>query len=472
MRLRPFPVAWLAAALALAVGEAIGFSLSGAASFWPVAAVGAALVAAFGYGFQIRGWPVACLVFVGLALSMASEHRRLSALERVALENERWESELTVERVLPVRGEWVSFLASEKGVDLKVIFKLSESGGVPERGEVWRCAGWIDRREPTDRSRRNVWVRGKNCFAERVSLAPFYCLNGFRARLSDIAGRGLDEGVAALNRAMLLGERMTLSRETKKRFITAGTLHVFAISGLHVGVIGASMVVLMMLIFVPYRLSCLLLLPLLWAYVLMIGSPPSAVRAALMGSFYFASVLVWRRPYGLVAWAQSFVLVHLISPERLFSPGSLLSFAVMLGLLLFDYWSHAVELPRWVEPFGFVVAAWLAGLPIGVEIFGRVTFGGLLANLVAVPLAGIAVACGFLGLVSGLVIPVLGVHLNNAAGLAIRAMDGVSAAVSRLPFASFEVEPWGFWTAVGIYAVILGVGFLVWSIRRRTRQVI
>ena len=137
-----------------------------------------------------------------------------------------------------------------------------------------------------------------------------------RAELSRRAGIGLEHspGAAALNRAILLGERRRLSRSTRQTFIDAGTMHIFAISGLHVMVIALTLRALAKMFFIPLRLAGALSLPVLWLYVFIVGIPPSAVRAAIMASIHFSSALFLRRPNAVVSWSLTFLIVHLHSP--------------------------------------------------------------------------------------------------------------------------------------------------------------
>jgi ComEC/Rec2-related protein len=259
-----------------------------------------------------------------------------------------FEASFTVEGEPRLAGEdgarWTSFASSVSGVDVRVLFQPAPGDAPPEVGDVWRCAGWLEggRGGAGDFRRRAFWVRGRGTFARRERAAD---AAGWRARLAAVrrdlsrrVGIGLDAArpeIAGLNRAILLGERAHLPRATRRVFVDAGTMHVFAVSGLHVMIVAGVLRFLLVLAFVPVRLTGLALVPLLWGYVLVIGSPPSALRAAAMASVYFLAPLFWRRSDGIVAWSLTFIVFHILFPGNLLRVGSLLSFAVMLGILLF-----------------------------------------------------------------------------------------------------------------------------------------
>lgn len=289
-----------------------------------------------------------------------------------------------------------------------------------------------------------------------------------RREISRRIGLGLehDPEVANLNRAILLGERRGLSRATKRIFIESGTLHVFAISGLHVmlfmGVVQMALAVLA----VPYRWIGVLALPVLWGYVVLIGSPPSAVRAAAMVSFWAFAPVFWRRPNGVMAWALTFLIVYLSAPRMILELGSTLSFAVMLAIVLAcragEGLGNGVRMALWLT-----FAAWVAGVPIAAYAFGRVTPGSLLANIPLIFAAQYSVVFGVLGVAASFLSETLAVHLNNLSALFTRAMVGVAEAVSRLPGANFDTGEWSLLQCAEWYAVVALSVWLVCSVRRR-----
>lgn len=256
-------------------------------------------------------------------------------------------------------------------------------------------------------------------------------------------GIGLDHcrETAAVNRAILLGERRALPRDLGKAFIDAGTVHIFAVSGLHVMVIARTLVVLLMFMLFPQRLAGAVSLIPLWGYVWLVDAPPSAVRAGMMASLDLLAPVFWRRRDSLRSWAITFLTVHLVDPRMITDIGCILSFTVMLSLVLATRAAASFR-RRWAEAVFFSAAAWAAGAPIAANVFGRVTPGGALANLALLPAAGVSVSAGALGVMASCVSEKLGAHLNNLSALMTSAMAGISRAVASLPMASFETSPW------------------------------
>lgn len=312
--------------------------------------------------------------------------------------------------------------------------------------------------------RESPWMRQAVRRVARAEDEP----SALKGDLSRRIGLGVEyePKTVALNRAILLGERQRLSPGLKQVFVDSGAIHIFAISGLHVMVIAKIFMALLSFVFVSLRWQGLVALPFLWGYVVLIGSPPSAVRAALMASFYFGASVFWRRPNGIIAWALAFLSIHLVLPHQLTNVGSLFSFVVMLALVLTG---RVVRLPR-----GFAgqlviltMVSWMAGVPIAAAAFGRVTPGGLLANLMLVTTVIYSVVSGGIGLLASYVCEPLAVHFNNLALLVTDAMVGIASAVSRLPYASVAIPRWGGWECLGWYLAMGLALYLIHHIQSR-----
>lgn len=481
---------YLAVCFALATGEAIGFAAAPACQAWPLAFFALVVWTLIGVGWSLPKGHLFSLFLLGLTLSMYSETRRARVFDQCEYTSSPFACELPVEGRVKAAKRYLSFDSSVDGVDIRVMIRrttaetMSNSvvrcaiDPIPSVGEKWHCRGWLERKARGERKRRRLWVGGYGCSAVRVSEASESSvvakLRRLREALSENIGYGLshDPVAADLDRAIILGLRADLPKETQQMFADAGTVHVFAISGLHVGVIAWLLVYLLMTVFFfPLRWVALPLVPLLFGYVLMIDSPPSAMRAAVMSIVYFAAPMFLRKSDSLVAWAVTFVIFHVLNPAMLMKVGSLLSFTVMLGILLFVRWAEAFKSDALVT-WGVSVAAWLSGVAIAARVFERVTIGGLFANIVMIPLASLAVVLGFLGAVVGFVCPWAASHLNNGAALVIKAMAGISWMTSALPYSNLEVAPWSLWMCAGWYVGVVLAFWLVRSVYLHRREMI
>lgn len=456
----------LVACAALALGEAVGFTLRSWADCWPLPTLLAAFSMLLGLAFSWRHAFAAIFFLIGVALAFTVSTARIHLLEQAADSRQPLPIVVTIDHdfdssAIVTGKHWHSLPCSLGTLRLKVIFQ--HDGPAPRRGERWAFAGWLQRLDKDELTRRrNFWVRGRGTYARRLQAAPVNTpcawLQHLRQSLSRRAALGLESaGLAAeLNRAILLGERHRLPADTRETFIQAGTIHIFAISGLHVMIVADVLLYLVLFAWCPVRWAGLFTIPALWAYVAITGASPSAVRAAAMATCCHAAPFFWRRPNALVAWSLTFLALHLLRPEQLCDIGSLLSFVVMLAILLANR-GFSVLGGSWRSTLCISLAAWAAGVPIAAHVFARITPGGILANLALIPAATVTVTAGVMGMASSYLSETIGCHLNNLSALSTRVMVLVSEAVASLPGANLEVEPWGWGKCLAWYAGLLAL---------------
>ena len=459
-------------AVLLIAGEMAGFACTRVAAAWPWAVAVVVLLALAGYGWHVPHLPPVLVFIFGMTVAARMDALRVTALEghwrtgtggRLPVLSLPVEGEVRV-RVCARGGQVADFLSHLGPVPLKVVLPLADGARIPRTGERWRCGGWISRKTLREGrfSRRMFWGRrGADHVLESSIPDSVRRLKALSDGCAECAGIGLGwcPRYAALNRAILLGRRTELPADWRRTFSAAGTVHVFAISGLHVMLIAALLMRLLVLLRIPVRLRGLVAVPLLIVYVLVTGARPSAVRAVAMAGLYLTAPAFGRKGDSLAAWSLTALGVYAYAPERLFDTGCTLSFAVMFGIVYWLRWV-APALPvcareGWYGECGISVAAWAAGVPIVARLIGSFAPGGLFANLVVLRLAGYAVAFGMAGIVCGFVLPPVAVAFNNLAAAMTFLMVQVSKAVASVPFSSFVVEYWPLTASIGWYAAWL-----------------
>lgn len=503
---------------ALIAGEWCGFSFQCMAWMWPWACcfVVVMLLAWFGWNIRALRWPVA--VLAGLALAWRCESSRLRIEER---SHSQCSDGLPPSYELCVEGEVssrtrrrngdriVSFQSSIDGLPVRVVARMDSADTAPRPDETWRCHGWLSQKgsAPNRYSCRTLWVLERG-HMELVSKPSRSAVRTAYRETSDCAsayanlGLGWNRELAATNMAMLLGRRSGIKADMRNVFAAAGTMHVFAISGLHVMLVAGLLSMLLKKIGLSPPMQAAVCIPLLSAYVMLTGARPSAVRAALMMSLWLGSGLFGRKPDSLVALGLSAMIVYGISPAMIFDVGCGLSFAVMLGILLWVRWSSQFAAPFalafekvsedkslggirgvWRAAFyryhgrmmwalgmlGVSLSSWIASTPISATVFGRISIGGLIANVIVVPLATMSVLFSAIGIAASIVAKPIGAMFNNLAACCTWIMEWVSETIARCPGASFETCPWSWRECVVWYAAWIAL-FVVLSRRLPPRE--
>lgn len=379
-----------------------------------------------------------------------------------------------------------------------LIYYYDREGRFPKTGETWLLKAKL--RANSHPRRMSLSARGETAQhlpqEDRLSSVE-YVLAQFRNRLANHLALGVSEEEAVLTQTMVLGTRARLPYALRQRYADAGIAHIFAISGLHVGIIAGLLVWLLAWAGVRLRMRIWLLLPTLLGYLLLTGVPPSATRACLMALMYCFAPSLLRRPDGPSALFVTAALVLVIEPGWIANAGALLSFCVMGGLFLFTkpfvyFLNRFLGSPLQRTPLGEMplarpwhvalrqyvallialsCAAWLAVLPLCLFFFGRVSLVGLLLNLIVPSVTMIVVWTACLSAFCGFLLPMLSEMMNRFNAFLLSAVDTLAHKALEVPGAVYELEHQPGVTV----ALLMGVGLIILGLwlsmhERRCRQ--
>ena len=280
-----------------------------------------------------------------------------------------------------------------------------------------------------------------------------------RFRIRDAVGRriaSLYGPRAPIVDALVLGRRGDIDPELRAEFVAAGLAHLLAISGLHVGIIAAWIAVLGRTLGLGPRAAWLSAAG-AWGYVLLLGFPAPATRAATFVAIGAVARGRQRHPRSGAVLAVAVLVVLAVDPDAAGQAGAWLSVAAVWGTAEAGAVVRRMRRPHpAVRLLAASVGAVLATAPITARVFGQVSLAGVVTNLVAVPLAGVTVP----GVLASLL---LGGLLAGGAGLTLAALERVAALGARIPFGVIGGDP-GLPFALP-WMGVLAVG--VWLVRRR-----
>ncbi len=231
-------------------------------------------------------------------------------------------------------------------------------------------------------------------------------------------GRQIDryvhfEEVRVVLRALILGDRSELDEDTRTAFVRTGLMHLLAVSGLHVMLVGWLLYQVLRPVLVragcswkaAELLRATLTMAALVFYMLLAGAPASVVRAVVMTGLFIAAAVFQRSSHALNTLGMAAVVLLAVRPSQLFDVGFQLSFAAVGAIVAltplfnrawFSLWKRRGTL-RWVgTTVNTSLAATLGTAPLLLYHFGYVSFAGLALNVVAIPLTGFGLAAGFL----------------------------------------------------------------------------
>jgi ComEC/Rec2-related protein len=288
-----------------------------------------------------------------------------------------------------------------------------------------------------------------------------------RAWMQNALCKGLENApeVQSFLSGIVLGLRRQTPEDIEEPFQQTGTLHLFAVAGLHVGIFATLLWMVAMVARLSPKWAAALIIPLLLFYAAVTGLHVSSVRAAVMSSILLGGLFFERKVFVLNSlFAAAFFLLAWNTNE-LFSTGFQLSFAVVGAIILFadrfarflQRWTAADPfLPqsliggprRWMhnsfkwlcEGAGVSLAAWIGSLPLVLWYFYIVTPISLLANLIVVPIAFFILAVALLSLVSTPFLTALAVIFNNANWFLAKLVLAIVQFLAHVPGGHFYVE--------------------------------
>ena len=245
--------------------------------------------------------------------------------------------------------------------------------------------------------------------------------------------------------AVLLGVRTHLSSQLRDEYSRSGVSHVLALSGMHLGIIYG-----LFSLFMLRKRSVfgqLLLLSMIWFYVLMVGFPISALRAAIMLSVCTLIHLMGRQGLTLNTLSFSALVMVLVHPYCVFDIGFQLSYLSVCFITMFfqpifslitPWYIGRIRICSWLLGIVAVsVAAQLGTFPLVLYYFGSFSFVFLLSNIIVVPLTTLVLSLGLVVLLLGLFDLYLP-WLFQLLSFFVKSQNSVVSWLSSLPFSSLH----------------------------------
>jgi ComEC/Rec2-related protein len=263
--------------------------------------------------------------------------------------------------------------------------------------------------------------------------------------------------------AMLFGLKQELNSSQKDTLRRSGLMHIFAVSGLHVGIVAFILLYCLRFCFIPvwWRLSLLpvLLIP----YLIMTGLPASAMRAWIMISLWSIGLCLKKSSISLNSLYCAGFIILLINPNQLLLAGFQFSFLVIFALLMsikpldelcrvldekinwgakFSFHKHHLK-NKVIKAFGITLVAYLSSLGMNIYLSANSNPFSLGVNLICIFLAAPLITSALLCSLFPIFTPILNIFTSFFAGLAslsaqfslkLGSLTGLTCALYSLAF--------------------------------------
>ena len=234
--------------------------------------------------------------------------------------------------------------------------------------------------------------------------------------------KNLNEPVtAAFLKGLLLGDRGEMDYETKTQFINSGVVHVLSVSGLHVGYV----ILIFIILFgrLNIYLRSLITIAGIIFFMMITGNPVAMFRASVMGIVIILAFISNRSTNLFNSLTFAALIILIISPSELYSPGFQLSFSAVfaMGALYPGFQKRINSLGIKSKSLKYLLlftalsfSAQIGTLPFTLLYFGKLSLVSIIANFFVIPLTGLIVGLAIISFAVSMILPSIAVYYGSA----------------------------------------------------------
>ena len=278
-----------------------------------------------------------------------------------------------------------------------------------------------------------------------------------RSVLESVAGED-----ASVFDAVVLGDKTSLDPEIRMRYQMAGIVHILAISGLHISILGMGLYNLMKRVGFGIWPAGIFSLAVMLQYGMLTGGSVSTMRAVTMFLIAMGARITGRIYDMPSAVSVTAMMILAESPAYLLDSGFLLSFGCVLGICEASDRICALSgaKRKVTKAFWGSVALQLMTLPVMLKFFGEVSLAGLVLNLAVLPSVGVVLAGGVAAMLVGIVsIPAARVVIFPARGL-LFLYEKICELAGRSRWCTWISGEPEIWQIVVYYVILITVLFI------------
>ncbi len=268
----------------------------------------------------------------------------------------------------------------------------------------------------------------------------------------------LDSETAAICFGMLTGDTDGIEQQSLENFRYGGIAHIFAVSGLHIGIVFAMISFVCKRLHMNKYLSAALCVIAVFFYAGICGFTLSSLRAAIMCTVAAVTKLAYVKYDGLNSLSLAVIIILFVSPLSLFSVGFKLSVCAVGGIFIFTKMFSSpmrkIKIPRKLaDSVCISFAAQTGTLPVSLANFGYLSGAGILLNIVVVPIVSALFTVVLAGTLLSVVITAAAPYVLP---IAVAPMEALLSFLIGVGFKSAAIRGFG----AGLFVVLYYVGAL------------
>ena len=207
-------------------------------------------------------------------------------------------------------------------------------------------------------------------------------------------------GIKNINRAILLGDNTRIKKDLKDKIRYIGLSHIFAMSGLHIGLVIAIFYFIFKKTIKNKKLIEVLLLVSITLYYISVKESPSFTRAYIMAIVYLLGKLFYEKvDLGKTLFISAIVSI-LINPTVIFSVSFQLSYGAMIAIIYIFPYIRKINYKKLkiLDYILFTTTIQIFLMPITVYYFNTIQFLSVISNLILLPLASFYITVNYIAL--------------------------------------------------------------------------
>lgn len=282
--------------------------------------------------------------------------------------------------------------------------------------------------------------------------------NCIRNKIIKTAHQILPNQEGSLLTGILIGEKSDIPEEITESFSKASISHILAISGTHISYIILGITYILNKSKTSKRLSYIITIITLVLFMFVTRFTPSVVRASIMGIIMLFAKVIYRKSDTLNSIAISLILILIFNPFAINDIGLELSYLGTIGIVLLNkkvksifskYINEKVSIA-----ISITISAQIMVLPITILKFNTITPYFMLANITAVPLAGVIILMGYINIFIAILYKPAGTILGKLLKLIVEILINIAKFTSKLPFSSISIITPGVIFIIGYYIAV------------------
>ncbi len=311
-----------------------------------------------------------------------------------------------------------------------------------------------------------------------------------KQHFKDAVMQHVDPDQVDLASAVLLGDRSMLDRQQRREFAGTGTIHILAISGLHLGILATFCFYIGRLLRIPNKGLLFGVIGLVVFYAWLVDFRAPIVRAAVLTTIYCVATLLGRRAFSMNTLAAAMFVVVWIDPAQLLQPGTHLSFLAVAAIVLYGqmrqnperdqlqelvrqkktFWVRVWDscLRKITEAYACSALVFFACWPLVVHSFHLSAWVGLAVNPIVILPMTLALLSGFGLLVFGSWFPLAGTVFGAVCSLSLFSMEWIVKVAHDLPYShQWLASPGLIWIILWYTWLLIAVWILAERMKRR-----